>query len=128
MTLGYTTKDGIDAMFQRLAATGKMIRVSEMDIKVGTGSPSADQLNQQADLYQYVIDSYIKNIPAGQRYGITIWGIDDKDSWISGDAPLLWDANYTRKPAYKGYCDGLYGSDASADWNYGDLMNGGSGN
>lgn len=36
-------KEKVDAMFQTMAATGKLVRVTELDISLGTGSPSANQ-------------------------------------------------------------------------------------
>ncbi|MFA6580405.1 MAG: endo-1,4-beta-xylanase [Paludibacter sp.] len=108
----------IAQMFQKLALTGKLIKVSELDIQLGTASPTLDQYAQQAALYKYVVDSYMKYIPESQRYGITIWGISDNakehTNWIPDDAPCLWDANYARKHAYKGFADGLAGEDVSA--------------
>lgn len=110
-----TTK--IDQMFQLLAATGKLIKVSELDIQVKTSSPTTDNLATQAYMYQYVVNSYKKYIPAAQQYGITIWGVSDNAkehvNWIPNDAPNLWDANYARKHAYKGTADGLAGEDVS---------------
>ncbi|MDD5184425.1 MAG: endo-1,4-beta-xylanase [Paludibacter sp.] len=57
-------------------------------------------------------------MPESQRYGITIWGISDNakehTNSIPDDAPCLWDANYARKHAYKGFADGLAGEDVSA--------------
>ena len=78
----------------------------------------------QAEMYQYVIDMYIKYIPAYKHYGITIWGVSENEkehvNWIPNDAPNLWDANYARKHAYKGVADGLAGKDGSEDFT-GDL-------
>ena len=115
-----TDKTMITQMFQKLADSGKLIKISELDIVVGTASPTADQLAVQADMYQYVIDQYREIIPAAQQYGITIWGISDNEQeheyWLSGDAPNLWDANYNRKHAYKGAADGLAGKDVSEDF------------
>jgi GH35 family endo-1,4-beta-xylanase len=108
----------IDQMFIKLAASGKLIKVSELDVKVNTATPTTDNLAAQAAMYQYVAKSFIKNIPKAQRYGITIWGISDNAvehvNWIPNDAPNLWDANYARKHAYKGVADGLAGKDVSA--------------
>ncbi len=110
----------IAQMFQKLAATGKLIKISEFDIQVGTASPTSDQFAKQAALYQYVVDMYRKYIPASQRYGITIWGVsdnaDEHANWLPNDAPCLWDKDYKRKHAYKGFADGLAGRDVSADF------------
>ena len=104
-----SNKDNIAQMFQKLGATGKLIKVSELDIKVNTSSPTTENLAQQAEMYQY---------------GITIWGVSDNEkehvNWIPNDAPNLWDANYARKHAYKGVADGLAGKDVSGDFT-GDL-------
>ena len=61
------TREQVDQMFQTMAATGKLVRVSELDVKVGTASPSAEQLQQQADTYQMIIESYKENVPEAQR-------------------------------------------------------------
>lgn len=37
--------------------------------------------------------------------GVTVWGVSDKDSWIKGSNPLLFDANFQAKAAYNGLCD-----------------------
>jgi len=108
-----TSKPMIDQMFQKLAGTGLKVRVSELDISMNVNNdPSfvADSatLTTQSDLYNYVAQSYIKNVPAAQRFGITVWGIGDKDSWIqNNNVPLLFDVNYAKKPAYYGFLQGL---------------------
>jgi GH35 family endo-1,4-beta-xylanase len=115
----------IAQMFKKLAATGKLIKISEFDIKMGTASPTPDQFAQQAALYQYVVDTYKKYVPAAQRYGITVWCIsdnaDEHANWLPNDAPCLWDKDYKRKHAYKGFADGLAGRDVSASFT-GDLQ------
>ena len=113
-----TDTTAVDKMFKALAATGKLIKISEMDVAIGSSSPTADQFAAQANLYQYVVNSYMKNVPAAQQYGITVWGVSDNPAehvdWIPNDAPCLFDANYARKQAYKGFADGLAGEDVSA--------------
>jgi endo-1,4-beta-xylanase len=110
-----TSTAGIDYAFQTLASTGLKVRISELDIALNTNKaasfvPDATMLSNQAAMYKYIIQSYIKNVPAAQRYGVTVWGVSDTDSWLntlaSPDAPLLFDANYKKKPAYAGFKQG----------------------
>lgn len=121
------SREKVDAMFKALAATGKLVRVTELDIKVGTQTPSADQLAQQAEAYQMIFESYKTNIPEAQQSGITIWGVSDNaaehEYWLKDDAPNLFDANYQRKHAYKGVCDGIAGRDISEDFTGDDWKN-----
>jgi endo-1,4-beta-xylanase len=111
-----TSNTGIDNAFQKLAATGLLIHVSEMDVRINPSnatpfSATSALLDQQAAKYKYVAESYFRNVPATQRYGITIWNLTDADSWIvtSGkqDAPTLFDASYNKKPAFSEYIKGL---------------------
>lgn len=107
-------------MFEKLAATGKKIKISELDVRLGTASPTAAQLAAQANMYRCVLNAYATIIPAAQQYGVTIWGISDNEQehefWLPNESPNLWDANYARKHAYKGVADGLAGRDVSADF------------
>ncbi|PKB16396.1 endo-1,4-beta-xylanase [Flavobacterium sp. 5] len=120
-----TNKDQIAQMFQKLGASGKLIKVSELDIALGTKSPTLEQLANQSAMYQYVIDSYRQYIPKAQQYGITIWGVSDNveehKNWLTDQAPNVWDAEYKRKHAYKGVADGLAGKDVSKEFT-GDII------
>ncbi len=111
-----TTQANIDYAFTTLASTGLKVRISELDIalnptKTASYTPDAAALASQAAMYKYVVQSYLKNVPAAQRYGITIWGVTDTDSWLNTasapDYPLLFDKMYTKKPAYTGFIQGL---------------------
>ncbi|SEA01091.1 Carbohydrate binding domain-containing protein [Arachidicoccus rhizosphaerae] len=95
-------------MFQLLAATGKLIKISELDIGLGgntqTDNATAQEYLKQAELYKFVIDQYFKYIPASQRYGITIWSPMDSpanSSWRAGEPIGLWTEVYVRKLAYE---------------------------
>ncbi|MCL2097380.1 MAG: endo-1,4-beta-xylanase [Bacteroidales bacterium] len=121
-----SNKQRIDEMFIAMAATGKLIKVTELDVKVGTTTPSPTQLEEQKEMYWYIINSYMQNVPEAQRYGITVWGVNDGNAnWLSDDAPCLWNKNLIRKPAYKGAADGLAGRDVGEDFTYDDLKNAG---
>ena len=106
----------IDIAFQKLVATGLLIHVSEMDVRINPSNanpftPTQNLLDQQASKYRYVAESYFRNVPAAQRYGITVWNLTDSDSWIvvSGkiDFPTLYDASYNKKPAFTQFILGL---------------------
>lgn len=105
----------VDAMFKTLAASGKLIRVTELDVAMGTSSPSAAQYRTQAETYKMIFQSYLQNVPAAQQSGITIWSLsdnaDEHEYWLNGDLPNLFDGQYLRKWAYKGVCDGIAGED-----------------
>jgi endo-1,4-beta-xylanase len=112
-----TQKAGIDNMFAKLAATGLKIRVSELDIRMNPNNvvgfaPSAQSMNDQAAMYQFVVESFKRNVPPAQRYDLTIWGVADSDSWIvtvqhKEDYPLLFNSSYEKKPAYTALVKGL---------------------
>jgi endo-1,4-beta-xylanase len=117
----------IISMMQKLAATGLKVKISELDIRINPGganpavgySASAYDLRLQAAMYKFVIATYIKYVPAAQRGGITIWGVDDSSSWLNTSAnvtanrldyPLLFDKNFSKKPAYAGVKQALQGN------------------
>ena len=108
-------KEKVDAMFQTMAATGKLVRVTELDLSLGTSSPSSNQYKAQSDAYRMIMESYKANVPAAQQSGITIWSLSDNEAeheyWLKGQVPNLFDKDYKRKWAYKGFCDGIAGED-----------------
>lgn len=114
------TREQVDQMFQTLAATGKLVRVSELDVALGTSSPTQEDQQLQSDVYQMIIESYKENVPAEQRGGFVVWTLsdaaDEHEYWLKGDKPNLFDENYGRKIAYKGLCDGIAGYDIGADF------------
>lgn len=107
-------KNKIVEMFKLLAATGKLIKVSELDMGVGkltTAATDADMI-AQSEMYNFVVKKYFELIPAAQRYGITVWSPKDSpasSSWRAGEPIGLWTEGYYRKRAYAGFADGLSG-------------------
>lgn len=120
VTLGETTIERIRIMLTKLAATGKLVKISELDmgIKVGgvtvkTQNVTTEQLKQMSDFYKQIVEAYFDIVPAAQRYGITQWAATDSpdnSSWRGGEPIGLWNSNYTRKPAYAGFAEGLKSS------------------
>ena len=119
------TRAEIDAMFKAMAATGKLVRVTELDVRMeyeaeSPVSATVEQYARQAEVYQWVVESFKANVPAAQQSGITIWTLTDHarehEYWLKNDVPNLFNANYARKHAYKGFCDGIAGRDISEDF------------
>jgi len=111
-----TAKAGVDYMFQKLAATGLKIRISELDVSVNNKLSgfvlTPEVLSYQATTYHDVIASYLANVPAAQRQDITIWGVNDGNSWLYNggmDYPLLFDDSFNTKPAFNGALQALQG-------------------
>lgn len=106
--------NGIDQMMQKLAATGLKVRISELDVRVVQNSSSGGMTDQlaafQAAIYKYAVESYLKYVPPAQRGGITVWGVNDANSWLynnGAEFPLMYDDNYNRKPAYSAVLQAL---------------------
>lgn len=114
-------EDAIVNMFQLLASSGKLIKISELDVGIvpqafGTAL-TTDQVTYEqklkiADFCQFIIQKYFEIIPAAQQYGITQWNCTDSPAgsgWRPGEPVGLWDANYSRTPTYGGFANGLAG-------------------
>jgi len=111
-----TNNAGIDNALQKLVATGLLIHVSEMDVRINPANSSPfiatpSLLDQQAQKFKYVGDAYFRLVPSSQRYGLTVWNLTDADSWIvvggKQDAPTLFDGSYNKKAAFNEFIKGL---------------------
>lgn len=107
-------------MFELMAATGKLVRITELDMglcdengnTVKTEDVTFEQHQAMAKFYKFVIDKYFEIVPLSQQYGICQWAQTDSpegSGWRPGEPIGLWDLNYSRKPAYGGFADGLAG-------------------
>lgn len=101
----------IKKAFTQLAATGKLIRISELDMniidesgmEISTINLTFEQERKMADFYTFILSAYAELIPAAQRGGITQWTIADSKNVPNG----LWSDDYIRKPVYAGFAEGL---------------------
>ena len=111
-------KSDIEEMFKSLAKTGKLIKISELDMayedEAGTSvtfdKMTEKQHKEMRSFYTFIIQKYFELIPQAQQYGITQWCATDspKDSgWRPGCPTGLWDSNYLRKHTYAGFAVGL---------------------
>ena len=124
-------KKAIQNMLRIMAETGKLVRISEIDmgyigvdkdgndLKVGTTTAQLEKLpieervakeKAMAEYYKWIIEQYFEIVPVKQQYGICQWCITDSPTnsgWRPGEPVGLWNLNYQRKPAYGGFADGL---------------------
>lgn len=109
-------------MFELMAATGKLVVVTELDMglvdengdKVLTPQATDEQLQAMSDYYKFIVQKYLEIIPASQQAGITHWCPTDSpadSSWRGGEPVGLWTEKFsTRKHTYAGFADGLSGN------------------
>lgn len=121
-------KKAIQNMLKIMAETGKLVRISEIDMgyvdkdgkDVSTAQleklPIDERVAKEkamAEHYKWIIEQYFKIVPVNQQYGICQWCLTDSPAnsgWRPGQPVGLWNLNYQRKPAYGGFADGLASS------------------
>lgn len=105
--LATADKDWISQMLAKFAATGKMVKITHLQVSVGNGLPTdsltEEQAKAQSDLYKYIVATYKQQVPAAQRGGIVQGSVLDTNANPVG----LWTRSYARKHAYGGFADGL---------------------
>lgn len=113
-------EEAVVNMYTLLAATGKLIKVSELDMGIAdangetilTENVTEEQHKAMSEYYKFILKKYFEIIPATQRYGITQWAATDSPTdsgWRAGQPIGLWDLNYNRKHTYAGFANGLSG-------------------
>lgn len=113
-------KKAITNMFTLMAASGKLCRVSEMDMgycdkngnSVATANVTEAGHKAMADFYKWIVEQYLSIIPAEQQWSICQWCSTDSpvgSGWRANTPVGWWDLNGYRKHAYAGICEGLGG-------------------
>ncbi|MFR0356670.1 endo-1,4-beta-xylanase [Streptomyces sediminimaris] len=80
---------------QNFAALGVDVAITELDIQGASPTTYANVTNDC--------------LAVSRCLGITVWGVRDSDSWRSGDTPLLFNGDGSKKPAYTAVLDALNG-------------------
>ena len=120
-----SAQEHITKMFELMAASGKLVRVSEMDMgyvrgsNKWAGSAKTSQLTEaehqkMADFYEWIIKEFFRIVPPEQQWGICQWCTTDAPSnsgWRGGEPVGIWDLDYYRKHVYAGFVRGLNGGE-----------------
>ena len=118
-------KKAIQNMLKIMVKSGKLVRISEIDmgyVDKKNNDVTTAQLEKlpidervakekaMAEYYKWIIEQYFEIVPVEQQYGICQWCLTDSPAdsgWRPGQPVGLWNLNYQRKPAYGGFADGL---------------------
>lgn len=111
-------KNAITNMFRLMAATGKLVRVSELDMgyvnangqNVATANMTEAQHKNMANFYEWIIKEFFRLVPPAQQWGICQWCTTDSPAnsgWRANTPVGIWDINYYRKHVYAGFARGL---------------------
>ena len=100
---------------QKVVDLGLKVKITELDLRMNEANGSAftpEIAELQKKRYFDVVSAYLETVPAAQRGGVSVWGLIDADSWLidfwdSVDWPLMFNDDYTPKPALQGFADAL---------------------
>ena len=107
----------LNKLLDNLAATGKLIRISNFDIKYQNAegiNVSADKITEAqrqllADYYGTVIKSYMNKIPHEKQAGICKGNMSDTSDPVGLWAVDSKSKDWVRTATYKAFCDALSG-------------------
>jgi endo-1,4-beta-xylanase len=107
----------VEKSFGIAASTGLLIHISEFDVALKYQMPNTfdltDSLSRaQGAKVKEIVKAYMTAVPKAQQFGITTWGVGDKDSYFNKnyansdhDYPLLFSKDYKAKWAYRGFIE-----------------------
>ncbi|HEY9308168.1 MAG TPA: endo-1,4-beta-xylanase [Microbacterium sp.] len=113
LSLLYGFDTSIQANFERFAALGLQVAVTEADVRIplqaGETGPTPEQVAVQAERYDATLTACL-NVTACSSF--TVWGFPDANSWVpdvfpgEGWATILED-DYSPKPAFDAMLESL---------------------
>ena len=104
--LDYGDVDAILECAQISYTAGVKCQLTELDINC-SGSSEFD--NKQKEAYGKLIKGLVKGMDEGTMdvNAVILWGITDDLSWHSTNYPLLFNSDYSKKPAYYSFLEAI---------------------
>ena len=104
--LDYGDVDAILECAQISYSAGVKCQLTELDINC-SGSSEFD--NKQKEAYGKLIKGLVKGMDEGTMdvNAVILWGITDDLSWHSTNYPLLFNSDYSKKPAYYSFLEAI---------------------
>ena len=114
-------EDAYVNMLHLMVASGKLVRISELDmglevkkdgkdIQVNTTDMTEEEHKAMRAYYEFIVKKYLEIVPENQQWGICQWCATDSPAnsgWRAGLPVGLWDLDYYRKHTYGGFAAGL---------------------
>lgn len=113
LSLLYGFDESIQANFERFAALGLQVAVTEADVRIplqpGETGPTPEQVAVQAERYDAMLEACL-NVTACSSF--TVWGFPDANSWVPDVFPgegwaTIFEDDYTPKPAFTAMLESL---------------------
>lgn len=108
----------IQENFERFAALGLFVEITEMDVPVGGIQGTVEEKLERQAVLAHDITAACMAVP--QCSGVTFWGLADHHSWLNNEKwgairgrgphlPLLFDESYRPKPMFVRVADAFAG-------------------
>lgn len=107
-----SNEDMISALFEKLAQTGRPVRVSDLSMMVEgsdgkliqAGQLTVDERTAAANYMAFIMKEYRKSIASDKQYGLSLSGITETSA---GNKICPWTSGYNRNGMYEGIVEGL---------------------
>ncbi|MEV4687590.1 endo-1,4-beta-xylanase [Microbacterium sp. LWH3-1.2] len=113
LSLLYGFDTSIQENFERFAALGLKVAVTEADVRIplqpGETGPTPEQVAVQAERYDAMLEACL-NVPACSSF--TVWGFPDSNSWVPDVFPgegwaTIFEDDFSPKPAFDAMLESL---------------------
>ena len=101
----FTDVDTVLEDCRTIYGAGIKCQITELDINCKGSS----EFEAQKAAYKKLVEGVLRGNEEGTMdvNAIIVWGITDNLSWHSSNSPLMFNADYSKKPAYYGFLEAL---------------------